>query len=236
MIRWVRRLLWAMIGDDGTGPIWQHLASDAREVMRLAYREVQAMGHPGLADEHILLGLLHEGSSPAAALLRERGLNLDIVRADLRAVGPTLDPRADPATALRSLGIDVDHIRYRLEATFGAQAVRTAERRVRRRSWWRGGHRKPRPMCAYVVAKRALQFAADNAQQRGTAEITPQDLLYGLLRDAQDPLGTQLSQRSRSALTIHGFNAGRPNPLQLILQGRGVDIHQLAIHLSASRS
>jgi ATP-dependent Clp protease ATP-binding subunit ClpA len=232
----IGRLLWAVIGDDRVGAVHARFDADAREVMRLANTERRRLGHPVLADEHILLGLLRHGTSPAAAVLTTHGLDLESARADLLAVGPTLAPKADPATALRAVGIDIDQIRQRLEATFGPGAVRAAERRVRRRPWWRGGHSRPSPLCGYLLAKRALHFAgdraADEAGDRGDVHVTPQHLLYGLLRDAQDPLGTQLSRRGLATLAALGWTPGRPNPLRLLLQVRGVDLGRLATEVS----
>jgi len=230
--RRVSRALWAAIGDDRVGWVWQRLSPDAREVMRLAFIEAREMGHPCLADEHILLGLLRHGTSPAAALLRSYGLDLTTARSALLAVGPALAPRGDPATALRSLGIDVDQVRRRLAATFGADAVQAAERRVRRRPRWRGGHSRPRPLCVYLLARRALHFAADHADRRRDVHITPQHLLHGALRDARDPLGTQLSRRSLATLASLGWTPGRPNPLRQLLHDRGVDLAELATELT----
>jgi ATP-dependent Clp protease ATP-binding subunit ClpA len=218
------RLLHAATGDDGTGAFWPRLTPSGRRVLRLAFLEARQLGHPCLADEHLLLGLLRDGTSPAAATLRARGLDLTTARADLLRVGPTLGPRADPAAALRSLGIHVDQVRHRLDASFGTHAVQSAERRVRRRPRWRGGHARPDPLCGYILAKRAFQLAARHAAQRGDPGIGPQHLLYGVLQDARDPLGTQLSRRSRAELTMLGFTQGRHQPVRLILEARGITI------------
>jgi len=224
-------LLRAVIGDDGTGPMWERLTPDGGEVIRLAYLEAGELGHPCLADEHVLLGLLRHDNGPAAAVLRAAGLDLPTARAELLRVGPTLGPRVDPAGALRSLGIEVDQVRRRLEATFGAQTVHAAERRVRRRPRWRGGHPGPSPLCVYLPAKRSLLLAAQFADRRGDAGIGPEHLLYGVLRDARDPLGTQLSRRSRRRLATAGWTAGRPSPLRLLLEARGIDLTRLAAEL-----
>lgn len=225
--RRVPRLLSAAVGDDRVGAVWTRLNPEAGEVLRLAFVESRESGHPCLADEHVLLGLLRHGSNPAADLLRAHGLDLVTARAELASVGPTLGPRAHPATALRTLGIDVEQIRQRLEDTFGTLAVQAAERRVRRRPWWRGGHPRPSPLCVYILAKRALHFAADAADRRGDPRIGPEHLLYGVLRDARDPLGTQLSRRTRTTLVGLGWIPGRPNPLRLLLQARGLDLARL---------
>jgi ATP-dependent Clp protease ATP-binding subunit ClpA len=234
--RRVKRRLLGVIGDDGTGLMWQRLSPDGMQVVRLAHLEARELGHPCTADEHVLLGILRHGTSSAAALLHEQGLDLTTARAALLEVGPTLGPRADPGSALRSVGIDVDQVRQRLEATFGADAVRAAERRVRRRPWWRGGYPRPNPLCGYFLAKRAYQFAADYADDRADTRIEPHHLLYGALRDAQDPLGTQLSRRSRTSFATLGWIPGRPNPLRLLLQARGIDPTALTAALAGTRS
>jgi ATP-dependent Clp protease ATP-binding subunit ClpA len=233
--RRVKLRLLAVIGDDGVGPMWQRLRPDGREVLRLAFMEARELGHPCLAAEHVLLGLLRHGTGPAAAFLRQQGLDLATARADLLAVGPTLGPRADPAGALRALGIEVEQVRQRLEAAFGPDAVRAAERRVRRRPWWRGGHPRPDALCGYLLAKRAFHFAAEYADRRGDARIGPEHLLHGALRDARDPLGTQLGRRSRTSLAALGWTPGRPNPLRLVLQARGLDLARLAAELAGSQ-
>ena len=230
---WTRltRLLLAVTGDDEAGPAWDRLTADGREVMRLAYVEARELGHLCLADEHVLLGVLRHGSSRAAALLRSQGLDLASARVELLRVGPTLGPRVDPAGALRSLGIDVEEVRRRLQATFGTDAVVAAERRVRRRPRWRGGHPRPSPLCHYLLAKRSLAIAARLASRRGDTGIGPEHLLYGVLHDARDPLGTQLSRRSRRQLATLGWSSGRPNPLRQTLEARGIDLTRLAAQL-----
>jgi hypothetical protein len=125
-------------------------------------------------------------------------------------------------------------VRRRLEATFGADAVEAAERRVRRRPRWRGGHARPSPLCVYLLAKRSFEISARFADRRGDAGIGPEHLLYGLLHDARDPLGTQLSRRSRRELAPLGWTGGRPNPLRLVLEARGIDLTRLAAALGGS--
>jgi hypothetical protein len=230
----VARLLRAVIGDDGTGAVWPRLTPAGQEVIRLAFAEARDLGHPCMADEHVLLGLLRHGNSQAAALLHARGLDLEAAHAGLRRVGPVLGPGASPAGALQTLGIDAGEIRQKLEASFGTDAVEAAERRVRRRSRWRGGHPRPDPLCVYILAKRALEIAARFAARRGDAGIGPQHLLYGVLQDARDPLGTQLSRRSRRHLAPLGFAPGRPNPVRLQLQAHGIDLNQLTADLRAT--
>lgn len=214
--------------------MWGRLTPDGREVIRLAFTEARELGHPCLADEHVLLGLLRHGTSQAAETLRAHGLDHATVRAELQRIGPTLGPRLDPAGALHALGIDVEHVRRQLEASFGTDALHAAERRVRRRPRWRGGHPRPSALCVYLLAKRSFDIADRLAKRDGDAGIGPEHLLYGVLEDARDPLGTQLSRRSRRELAGLGWSPGRPNPLRLLLEARGIDLTRLAAELGTT--
>jgi hypothetical protein len=75
---------------------------------------------------------------------------------------------------------------------------------------------------------------AGSRSSRREARIGPEHLLYGVLHDARDPLGTQLSRRSRRQLAGLGWTAGRPNPLRLLLEARGIDPTWLAAELAGS--
>jgi ATP-dependent Clp protease ATP-binding subunit ClpA len=229
---WLSRHLRAAMGDDGTGGMWDRLTPQGRQVIRFAFIEARELGHPCLADEHVLLGVLRQGSSRAAALFEAGGLDLVTARAELLRVGPTMGAAQDPATALRAIGVDVEAIRQRLEATFGADALETAEQRVRRRPRWRGGHPRPDPLCVHILAKRSFEIAAHFARGRGDDQIGPDHLSYGVLQDALDPIGTQLSRRGRRQLATLGFLPGRPNPVRLQLEARGLQISQLAAQLT----
>ena len=83
MRRQLIRSLRTLIGDDGTGPAWARLTADGLEILRLACVEANELGHPCLADEHVLLGLLRHGDSEASRLLTAHGLNLAAVRAEV---------------------------------------------------------------------------------------------------------------------------------------------------------
>ena len=227
--------------------MWGRLTPDGREVVRLAYLEARELGHPVMADEHVLLGILRHAeaaergtpavgpgvASTAAELLSGQGLDRATARAELLRLEPALPARVDPAGALRTLGIDVEELTTRLAATFGADAVNDAQRRVRRRPRWRGGHPRPSALCVHLLAKRSFEIGARFADRRGDAGVGPEHLLYGILQDARDPLGTRLSRRSRRQLARQGWVAGRPNPLRLLLEARGIDLSQLSVELSA---
>jgi ATP-dependent Clp protease ATP-binding subunit ClpA len=207
--------------------VWDRLTPAARQVMGLAAEESEQLGHGYLGDEHVILGLLRGQACHASSLLLAHGLDLGSGRAELqRLAADGLMPRslADDAGALRALGIDVEMVRQRLIAAFGAEAVGAAVRRASRRPWWRGGGRRRTPLCGPpFFAKRAMHLAACHAERRGAAAVTPEHLLYGVLRDLDDPYGAPLGRRGRKHLNQLGWAIGTVNPATALLQAHGID-------------
>jgi hypothetical protein len=216
--------------------MWDRLTPAARRVMNLALEESEQLGQGYVGDEHLLLGLLAEEAGTASSLLRAHGLDLAGARAELqRLVAAGLTPRShtDDVRALRAVGIDVENVRQRLVAAFGAEAVGAAVRRASRRPWWRGGGRRRTPLCGPpLFAKRALQLAADRAEARDPAGVTPEHLLYGVLRDLDDPYGAHLGRRGRRHLAQLGWTIGTVNPAAALLQAHGIDPVRLRAELN----
>jgi hypothetical protein len=124
--------------------VWERLSAPAVAVMRLAGEEAGRLGQDYIGDEHVLLGLLRYGDGPAVSLLTEAGVTPTRARAGLASMQARgLTPGSHPGSpqALQILGIDVEEVRQRLTAMFGADAVAAAVRRASRRPWWRGGRR-----------------------------------------------------------------------------------------------
>jgi len=71
----------------------------ARRAIAAADDEAVALGHDRVGTEHLLLGLLADGSNPAAWKLREAGARLPLAR---RKVGETLPP--SPQASRREAG------------------------------------------------------------------------------------------------------------------------------------
>ncbi len=203
------------------------LSPEAREVMRLALAESQQLGHGYVGDEHVLLGLLREQASQASSLLRGHGLDLASARAELRrlsAAGLMPRSRADDAGALRAVGVDVEAVRQRLVTAFGAEAVGAAVWRASRVPWWRGGGRRRTPLCGPpFFAKRAMYLASCYAESRDAAAVMPEHLLYGVLRDLDDPYGAPLGRRGRKHLAQLGWAIGPVNPASALLQAHDID-------------
>jgi len=207
--------------------MWDRLSPEAREVMSLALAESEQLGHGYLGDEHVLLGLLRGQASRASSLLRGHGLDLASARAELQrlsAAGLMPRSRADDAGALRAVGIDVEAVRQRLVTAFGAEAVGAAVWRASRRPWWRGGGRRRTPLCGPpFFAKRAMYLASCYAESRAAAAVMPEHLLYGVLRDLDDPYGARLGRRGRKHLAQLGWAIGPVNPAGALLQAHDID-------------
>ncbi len=62
----------------------------ARKTMQLANKEAQILGHEYIGSEHVLLGLVKEGSGVAANVLKELGVDLRKIRLEVekRVPGP----------------------------------------------------------------------------------------------------------------------------------------------------
>jgi len=207
--------------------MWDRLSPEAREVMSLALTESEQLGHGYLGDEHVLLGLLRGQASRASSLLRGHGLDLASARAELQrlsAAGLMPRSRVDDAGALRAVGIDVEAVRQRLVTAFGAEAVGAAVWRASQRPWWRGGGRRRTPLCGPpFFAKRAMYLASCYAESRDAGAVMPEHLLYGVLRDLDDPYGAPLGRRGRKHLAQLGWAIGPVNPASALLQAHDID-------------
>jgi ATP-dependent Clp protease ATP-binding subunit ClpA len=84
--------------------VFERFSDQARRVLALAQEEARLLDHGRIGTEHILLGLIHEGSGVAAQALERCGISLDVARNEVRtssnsapsspASSPPLTPRA----------------------------------------------------------------------------------------------------------------------------------------------
>ena len=63
--------------------MFERFSDRAREVMSLAYEQVQRFNHKYIGTEHILLGLAAEGSGGGAKILKNMGLDLEGMLAEV---------------------------------------------------------------------------------------------------------------------------------------------------------
>jgi ATP-dependent Clp protease ATP-binding subunit ClpA len=108
-----------------------YMTRDARAVAICAYEHAIRLGHRYLGGEHFLLALV-SADQPAGAVLRGRGVTPERVGEQIvRLAGVGLFGDLDRG-ALAAIGIDVDAVRARIEASFGPEALTQAGQAVRR--------------------------------------------------------------------------------------------------------
>ena len=110
---------------------------EARDAVVEAQIEARALAHDHVGTEHLLLGLLRlpvgrdtravalEPTGLGTRVLAELGITADRVRAEVQAAtrGAGAGLTDEDAEALRSIGIDVNEIRSRVEKIFGPGAL-----------------------------------------------------------------------------------------------------------------
>jgi Clp amino terminal domain, pathogenicity island component len=204
----------------------------ARRVLELARVEADALGQRYLGPEHVVLGVLRDGTSAAAQVLRAHGLELEAARAELGRLaerGVVAGPRPSDAELLGALGIDLDAVRQSTQGTFGSQAVAEATREATR-ARRRGIARVPRTPLEGppLLIGRTLQFAGERAGALGQATVGPELLLVGVLDDIAKPWPRCMSNRWRRRLLAHvglpGDYRGAARPL---LEAFGVSLDEL---------
>jgi ATP-dependent Clp protease ATP-binding subunit ClpA len=138
----------------------------ARQACADARTEARRAGQDKIRAEHMLLGVLAE-PGPGAETLTAAGLELADLRARLPR-GPG-EPGELDATALSSLGIDLDAVRRATDAAFGPGALDRAPVAGRHRLQFADD------------AKRTLSGALRQAQQLGQRQISSGHLLIGII-------------------------------------------------------
>lgn len=115
--------------------MFERFTADARRIVVLAQENARRLGHNYIGCEHLLLSAASI-SAPAGAVLREQGLTPERIEAEIvRMIGygrhvATLG--ALDREALASIGIDLDAVREKIEATFGPDALARATLAMRR--------------------------------------------------------------------------------------------------------
>ena len=75
--------------------MYEHFTDRARKVMQLANQEAQRFNHEYIGTEHILLGLVKEGSGVAANVLKDLGVDLSKIREETEKI---VHPGSDMVT------------------------------------------------------------------------------------------------------------------------------------------
>ena len=67
-------------------PMYERFTDRARKVMQLANQEAQRFNHEYIGTEHILLGLVKEGSGVAANVLKNLDIDLRKIRLEVEKI------------------------------------------------------------------------------------------------------------------------------------------------------
>ena len=201
-----------------------------------------------LGPEHLLLGLLVEEDNPAvrelrthgvpvevgddnlaARVLHAHGLTWETVRAGidrLVAEGVLPGPQPSDAQLLATLGIDLDAVLTRLEASFGREAYYYAAQNVRLRPI------QPFPRApgagTPLICWRVFVLVREEAAAR-SEDITPAHWLLALLRDAEDPVEVSAHRYpiERRKRAMYGLPDHGPSPVRLLVEAHGLTLDQL---------
>jgi len=123
--------------------MFERFTEEARFVVTLASEHARRLGHRYVGGEHLLLAAVTAGQ-PAGAVLCAHGVTPDLVEEEIvrrvgLGAGAGLFGGLDK-DALATIGIDLDAVRARIEASFGpqalaraAQAAQAVQRDLRRR-------------------------------------------------------------------------------------------------------
>jgi len=185
----------------------------ARKVMALARKEAQRFNHDFIGTEHILLGLIQEGSGVAANVLKNLGVEINKIRSEIEKnvqSGPSMvtmgqlpfTPRAKKVLELsmeeaNELGhnyIGTEHLLLGLVREENGVAVKVLRElgvepgqviRAVERTVGRG-ERAPfgKPTLA-PRTKRVIELAVDEARLMGHHYIGTEHLLLGLVREGE---------------------------------------------------
>jgi Clp amino terminal domain, pathogenicity island component len=125
--------------------MFERFTPDARAAVVHAQQHARRLGHNFIGGEHILLSVV-SADQPASAVLGAHGITPEYVETEIvRRIGLGRGGWGDvpfgglDREALASIGIDLDTVRARVEATFGPHAMAEADLMVQRRPKGRRG-------------------------------------------------------------------------------------------------
>jgi ATP-dependent Clp protease ATP-binding subunit ClpA len=163
--------------------MFERFTKPARATVVRATKEREAMGHDYVDTEHLLLALLSDGSAGLGhEILADAGLKYEAVRAEVLRRTTAKGLTDADAEALRSIGIDLDAVRARVEESFGPGALRTPQPAPRR-----GMLRMRSPFSK--GARKALELGLRQGLSLHDSFIGTEHLVLGLLHEKEGLAG-----------------------------------------------
>ena len=167
--------------------MFERFTGEARQTVVDAQEEARRLHAARIGTEHLLLALLAQEGSASAAALARHGLAHDSVAETIRGYGTgELD-----AEALTTLGIDLDAVRDRVEATFGPGALERVPGRAA------ADHIPFSPR-----AKKVLELSLREAIALKSKSIADGHIALGLLREGEGLAMKVLHDRGVDALGL----------------------------------
>ena len=160
--------------------MFERFTQPARQTVVEAQAAARRLDHGWIGTEHLLLGLLAANDSIAGRVLGGLGITAEAVEREVLAiVGRGGD--AGDAAALAAIGIDLDEVRRRVEASFGPGALR-----------WpppvcgRGRKGRVGPHIPFTPrTKKVLELSLREALRLKHNSIGTEHLLLGLVREGE---------------------------------------------------
>ncbi len=159
--------------------MFERFDDEARAVVVQAQIHARRLGHRYLGCEHLLLAMTSSGTD-LSRVLGASGLTPAAVEAaTLRVLGTPGPPDHE---ALAAIGIDLDHVRVTLEASFGPGALRVTPSHGHRRGW--GRSRRCRAGTGHTPftarAKNCIELALRETKALGGQQIGVDHLALAL--------------------------------------------------------
>jgi len=129
--------------------MFERFTEEARTLVARAVEHAHRLGHRYVGPEHILIAAVSTGQ-PASAVLRAHGVTPELVEEEIVRLFGGLDK-----DALATIGIDLDAVRARIEASFGPQALARAAQTAHRDPRRRPGPRPPQVVREWRRRRRA---------------------------------------------------------------------------------
>lgn len=156
--------------------MFERFTPDARTVVVHASEHARRLGHRYIGAEHILLAAVST-SQPASEVMRAHGVTPELVEEEIvrrvgLCAGAGLFGGLD-RDALATIGIDLDAVRARIEASFGPQALSNAAQAAHPDLHRHPGPRAPRLVRTWRRRRRARRgMAMAHAAGFTRAEVT----------------------------------------------------------------
>jgi len=215
--------------------MFERFTADSRGIVVRAQEVARELGHRYVGTEHLLLAAVGT-PTPVSDILREHGLSAERVEGEILhriGRGPAAGLFGDlDRDALASIGIDLDAVRARIEASFGADALVGASLKVQdlvrpqprlawlRRRFRRRGHRpgRGRPLNVDAAGRYRPGAAAARAGGRLPFTLPAKKVLAGAGRIAAGRHDQHIGAE-HIVLSLIGLDTG---PVPAILSELGV--------------